>query len=315
MPKLAAEKQINGTKKNLARILDAYGIFDFSSRLLTGGIENSSFCIESVGKKHVLRIYRQDKKSATDIVFELKFQDLLREKGIPIPLIFRTASGSELASAYIAGKTWHAILMEFVEGSNLTRHYSPQLMSELATYQSRMHHLGLALGERTNKPKVKWKELRDSIANTVLNTSVYDQEEQKFIWRVREYHHLLSPDLPHGFNHLDLDLDGNILTRDNHIVAILDFDDLEYSPIITCLGYTLWDILFLEGEERMREYLAEYVSRRALSNLEYETLPHILFFRNYVIGIIDLVIFKNRGNIQKILRLEREIPTFIFKPS
>ena len=128
-----------------------------------------------------------------------------------------------------------------------------------------------------------------------------------FIERVRKFRYPLDPALPHGWNHLDIDFDGNVLVKDNKIRAILDFDDLDYSPSVVCLGFTLWDIFFDGGEALMREYLAEYQKIRQLTKEECETLPHVIQFRNYIVFVINLLFEKKAENEKRFFEVEKEV--------
>ncbi len=318
MQKLDPEKQIIISHNTIGKILDSYSISDFTFQPITEGIANTSFVIESAGKKYVLRVYAQDKRSHEDILFEVSFQDYLRLHGIPIPVIYPNKEGKELTVTEIDGKYWQSILMQFAEGKSVTEHPSTTLITELAKLQAKMHLLGLTFAGETNKPKKPWNELRDSLAVKLKNISIQNESVQAFIERVKQYSYRLNPELPHGYNHLDIDFDGNVLTHENTVSAIVDFEDLEYSPIVVCLGYSLWNILDDEGLDAMQKYLSEYEKIRPLTPLELEALPYVIFFRNYVIGIVRLLLWEKDTPIQdfeNILKLEKEIPNLIFKSS
>jgi Ser/Thr protein kinase RdoA (MazF antagonist) len=307
--------QIEGTHENIARILEEYGISNFTFTPIKQGIENMSFRIQSGEKEYVLRVYRHKKKPEADIQLELNFQEILRSNNIPVPPICSTDGGKEIVTTTSDGKEHHAILMAFVEGASVTKDPSKALCAELATYQARMHLLGIEFAQVADISKRLWNDLRDGIAEKVKDPSAYGKEAQAFIDRVKKYRHSLSPELPYGYNHLDIGFDGNVITQEDHVAAIIDFDDLKYSPIVACLGFALRNILADEGEEAARHYLTEYEKTRSLSQLERETLPRVIFFRNYVIGITRLLSHENNPsevNMRDILRLEEEIPTLIF---
>jgi Ser/Thr protein kinase RdoA (MazF antagonist) len=307
--------QIDGNHENLAVLLIQYGISDFTFTPINEGIENSSFRIESEGKSYVLRVYRHKKKPEVEIELEINFVQILRDNNIPVPTIHLTKAESAYTTAMINDKEHHAILMDLIEGTSVTTNPSRDLLTELATYQARMHVFGIELAKSTNLPKKLWDSLRDGIADKIKDPSVYDGDIQAFIERVKCYVHPLNSNLLYGYNHLDIDFDGNVLTKGNHVTAIIDFDDLQYSPTVACLGFTLWNILDDEGEEAMRHYLFEYEKVRPLNTLEYEVLPHVIFFRNYAIGITRLILHEKdmaNADMNDVLKLEREIPNLTF---
>jgi Ser/Thr protein kinase RdoA (MazF antagonist) len=313
--KLEPDNQINLNKEVLTTILTAYSISDFTFEPIKEGIANSSAFIQSNNKKYVVRVYAQGKKDE-DITFEVNFQDYLREHGIPIPVIHKSSSGKELSIVEIESKRWQVILMDFVEGQSVTIKPSNDLIAELARMQAKMHLLGIEFAKLNPRPSRVWTDLHDGLASKVENTSVGGQEVKDLIERIKNYTYPLSPDLPYGYNHLDIDFDGNVLTKDNRVSGIVDFEDLKYSPIIVCLGYSLWNILDDEGLEAMKHYLNEYEKVRPLTSIEYETLPNVVFFRNYVMAIIRLLLWEENTpieDIKGILKLEKEIPILLSK--
>lgn len=308
--KLKPEAQINLTKETLAIILSAYRITDFTFEPINEGIENSSARIESGNKKYVVRVYAQGKKDE-DVLFELSFQDYLRGQGIPIPVIHTNNEGKELTVEELDGKRWQIILMDFIEGQSVTVKPSYDLISELATTQAKMHLLGMEFAKRSNKPKRLWANLHDSLALKVEDTIVGGQEVRDLVQRIKTYSYPLNLGLPYGYNHLDIDFDGNVLTKDNHVSGVVDFEDLQYSPIVVCLGYSLWNILDDEGLEATRHYLKTYEKIRPLTPAEYEALPNVIFFRNYVMVVIRLLLWDEHTPIKDItdlIHLEKEIP-------
>ena len=216
--KLEPTDQIDLSKETLAKILCAYKIQDFTFEPIHEGIANSSARIQSGDTKFVVRVYAQGKKDE-HILFEINFQDYLRNHNIPIPLVHKNTSGNELTIAEMDGKRWQAILMELIECQSVTAQPSFELLSELAHLQARMHILGIEFGKDVDKAKNLWVDLRDGHAAKVENTTVGGREVQDLLERIKAYRYSLSPDLPHGYNHLDIDFDGNVLTKNGKVSA------------------------------------------------------------------------------------------------
>ncbi len=313
MYKLNPEKQISVNKEVITKILGRYSIYNFTFNPVNQGITNTSFVIESLNKKYLLRIYAQG-KNTEEILFEISFQDHLRENNIPIPLIYKNVSGEKLSLVEIDEKEWQCILMEFVEGKSVTENPNQELISELAQIQAKIHILGIEFGNTKDKPNKILVDLHDSSTEKLIEIPIKKQEVFDFVERAKNYKYHLNENLPYGYNHLDIDFDGNVLVKDNKINAILDFDDLKYSPAVVCLGYSLWNILDDEGLDAMKYYLSEYQKVRPLNNLELESLNHIILFRNYQIGLIRLILWKENTqikNIEDLIVLEKEIPLLV----
>ncbi|MDP3770423.1 MAG: phosphotransferase [bacterium] len=311
MPKLYPDKQISVTKEAISLMLRSYRIAVFSYEVIDWGVENTSLYIQTQDTKYVLRVHRQGKKDE-HISFQLAFQDYLRKHGIPVPRIYRNREGKELTIVEIDGLHWQVILMEYMEGENSIPHYAPDLIRNLAPIQAKMHLLGIEYAKKMQGNEKVWIELVDGLAEQIQDTYKHTPEITGFIERARSFRYELNAKLPHGWNQLDLDLEGNVLVKDDKASAILDFDDLDYSPCAVCLGYSLWAVLFADGKDMTLRYLAEYEKVRPLIQEEYEALPHIMLFRNYAIGIIELLSEPKPWFTQKILELEQEIPKISF---
>lgn len=311
--KLNPDDQISLDKDVLATILRVYEILDFTFELIHEGIANTSAHIQTQNKRYVVRIHAQ---GATEerIAFEINFQDYLLEHEIPVPVIHRNIYNQKLTTVEVGGKSWHVILMDFIEGANVTVKPSLDLVAELARAQAKMHMLGMAYASLHPGRNHEWADLHDTLAVKVENTTVGGQEVKDLIKRIKKYSYSLHTELPHGYNHLDLDFDGNVLTKDGHVTGIIDFGDLEYSPVVVCLGYSLWNMLDDEGLEAMEYYLSEYEKVRPLSQIEREALPNVVFFRNYQMAIVRLILWDEKTpieDIQGILELEKEIPILL----
>jgi len=314
MPKLKPHDQIPVTKDSLARILNAYDIADFTFQPISGGIENTSCVVRSAGKEYVLRIYAQRGKHDADIMLEIRFQDYLREHGIPIPLIYLNKEGKELTLSEIDGKAWQCVLMEFVEGESVTERPPESLIAELGRLQARMHILGMEFAQTEGVPQEPRTELYDTLTSRIADIPVKGKDVPEFIERVKAYRYRFAQDLPSGYCHTDIDFDGNVITKGEKIAGVIDFDDLEYVPLVMCLGYSLWNLMDDEGIDAMHGYLEEYEKVRPLSSREREALPHVILWRNYEVGIIRLLLWDEttpEEDITRILELEKEIPGII----
>lgn len=310
MAKVNEENQLNVTQENLSIILKEYEITDFTFEIFSLGIANTSVKVITSDKTYVLRVYCHGRKPDAEIIIESEFQDYLREKGVPIPTIYKNKDKQELSHIEVEGKTWQVILVEFRGGTHLND-YPDNLLVELAQVQAKMHILGMDFAKSIKNHDRVMREMQDTIWPTKQEVIVppgHNPEIKPFMERARAMNVQVNSELPHGYNHLDLDFEGNILIDDNHISAILDFDDLTYSACIICLGYTMWHILFVTSDwDKVYYFLNEYRKIRDLNSLELKTLPEIMLFRNYVLGIIEFALYKNYERVEKILGLEKSI--------
>lgn len=310
MGKIDEKNQFEVTKNSIAQILDAYNISDFLYEELKQGIENTTLLIQTEGKKLVLRIYRREKKSNEDIQLEIHFQKYLHARNFPLPELIQNEKGEFLTLTKIKDIDWQAVLMQYMGKTDFTS-YTDALIKDLASTQAKMHIAGIDFAKTIPNHKV-YAELRETMMDNHPIPGL-DRDKKDFIERAKKFYLSFTPTLPFGYNHLDFDTHGNVLTKNDKVLAVLDFDDLFYSPPVLCLGYTLWHVLFeTKDVDRVKNYISEYQQIRELTQEELKVLPQIILFRNYVIGAIELGVRESNEYIDYIIQLESKIEQLNF---
>lgn len=304
-------EKLQPTRETISCALKHYGVVDFTFEIITRGISNTTVKIQSGRDIFIMRAYSRKRKTDLQIFFELNFQDYLRKHGIPIPRAYRNINDKELTVCSINGKSWQVILIEFVGGSSKTIRHTPELIRSLASIQARMHLLGAQFPRRAPGKNKSWKTLRDYYAVCIDDISEYQKNVQDFIIRAKNFTYELDLSLPYSYNHLDLDLDGNVIVKNDCINGIIDFDDLSFSPSIVCLGYSLWNVLHDENIEKMKEYLACYEKTRQLNNSERVALSNVILFRNYEIGALRLLKTGDISCLTRPFRIEKEMKAIL----
>ena len=307
MPKLNPTDHPIITQEFVAAILEKYNIHSFTYKSPASGIANTTLLIDAENKRVVLRIYRQGDRSSKNIEIEIAFMEMLGREGVPVPRVLSDMAGRQIGQINADGHEWLYIVMDFVPGEHADT-YTPELIRNLARTQAKMHLLGATFLTGHGRPKRAPKRLVETFNVRISRSEIEDEAARAFLDRARDFTVTLPSSLPSGYNHLDYDAD-NVLVSHGEIAAVLDFDDLEYTPIVVCLGYTLWDILDETGDiGQVRAYLAEYQRSRDLSKEEINWLRPVLMFRNYVIGVIDVHFYGNNSErIGHCIELENSI--------
>lgn len=288
MSKLNPEQLLSPSKQNIGRILAEYGIRLDRFELAAGGIENLTVIITSGVRKYVLRVYPQQAKNDAEIELEIDFMAALRKEDLPVPQIISSGQPGELVITEIDGLGWQSILMEFASGEH-PRMYTLALVQDMAKAQAAMHNIGMPYAQ-AHKLSNKRRGLRETlVVHKLLRDASTDPRFREFLKRVQEYEVSLSDTLPVGISHFDYDAD-NLLIQNDKVTAILDFGDVACMPLVVCLGYTLWDILFEEGgsAELASAYIRSYEKLRQLSHNEKSVLNQIILFRHYVISTFQI---------------------------
>lgn len=284
--KLNPESQFRPNLKNLSAILQHYSLALEKFNLATSGIENCTAFIKTNKGRYVLRIYRQDKKTAAEIQLEISFVRHLHKHGIPVAVPVNNQAGDPVTQLYENDKIWHAILMPHMDGEH-PEVYSDTLINSLAVIQAKMHLLAKDYSHTIDN-YIKTKELREGhFIRLIKNRGSLDCHRAGFIDRAESFIVRIDEKLPSRLCHLDYDKE-NVLVDGDKITAVLDFDDLEYAPFVRCLAYSAWDVLFDKDMSAMYKYIAYYEQVRKLNSTEQVILPSIILFRHYAIGSMDI---------------------------
>jgi Ser/Thr protein kinase RdoA (MazF antagonist) len=187
--------------------------------------------------------------------------------------------------------------------------FTPALLDHMAPLQARMHTLGEQYAN-THTIKSGRTALRGtSMTDELLNNTALESDMRDFLERVKAFVVELDDSLPKGLSHFDFDID-NVLTQNDRVTAILDFGDMECLPLVVCLGYTLWDVLFEKGGSPalVARYLQNYQEVRQLSQREKEVLREIILFRHYVITTVQIHFGDfSQNDLDKALQQEQDL--------
>src|SRR3989338_55227 len=307
MPKAKPYMQIKPSEQIVAGILKEYDLIHRAFKIFPHGIENTSLFILTNKRKYVLRIYRKNRKTVKDIQQELTFMEFLRDANIPVPQVFKNKHGTYVTRYKTSTTLWSCILQEFAQGSH-PKKYSLKTIEKLAATQARMHVLGKEFAKRV-PAQPYWVHLREKSFSPFIKISKLKSATIKdFVVRAKKCAYALPKNLPIAYNHMDITHD-NILVKNEAVTAVLDFDDACLAPTVICLGYTLWDIIYITRKvQHIFSYLAAYTKHRPLTMLERRTLKDILLFRNYVIGTMEIMFYGEKGNdVKPILKFEKMI--------
>jgi Ser/Thr protein kinase RdoA (MazF antagonist) len=308
MNKLSPEHLFVPSQKNVSAILACYDLPLTRFLPTTHGIENLTLLVWSQRKKYVLRVYPQQKKSEAGILLELDFMSHLRNHGLPTPAIISSSDHHRLVVCELDHQKWQCVLMEHAQGTH-PEAFTPALLDHMATLQAHMHTLGEQYAHTYNLKSERAALRATAMTDELLKHTALESSLRTFLERVKAFVVELDDSLPKGLSHFDFDIE-NILTKHDRVTAILDFGDMEYLPLVVCLGYTLWDVLFEQGgsPEMVTRYLQTYQGVRPLTQSEQEVLREIMLFRHYVITTVEIHFGDfSQYDLDKALQRERDL--------
>lgn len=314
MNKLSPEHLLVPSRKNVHAILAHYNLPLTRFLHATHGIENVTLLVWSQRNQYVLRVYPQKKKSDADILLELDFMSHLRKNGLPLPAIISSSDHQPLVVCELDHQKWQCVLMEYAPGTH-PEAWTPALLDHMALLQARMHTLGEQYANTHHMKSGRAALRATEVPGELLKHTAQESSLRNILERVKAFVVELDDSLPKGLSHFDFDIE-NVLTKNNRVTAILDFGDLECLPLVVCLGYTLWDVLFEKGGSSalVARYLQTYQAVRQLSQREKAVLREIILFRHYVITTVQIQFGDfSQDDLDKALQQEQELRNFALR--
>ncbi len=300
--------KFKGSKTDLQKALDQFGLKAQKIKVIKKGVVNSSFLILiSNGKKYVLRVYQKGHRTDAQIQNELKIMKDFSLNNIPIVRVLKNKSGGYLTKFFDAkGEVWRAILMKYVKGKHLEASQI-NLIPVFAKYQAKMHVVASGFRKTKNNffgKTVSWlenesKQALRNIENAKLRR-IYALISSDILAEAKERIKEINA-LPSGEVHLDYDSD-NLIVSKKRIKAILDFDDASSQPFVLDTANSLWWWLFLNSVNMhatiLDAYLKSYTKYRVLSKKERDLLLFFIRMRNVTLAATLFVNMKEKRDLK-----------------
>jgi homoserine kinase type II len=278
---MAMTEKTEFLKEDILNLMGMYKLGDYNSyKTFAQGTLQTTIMLQTSTGKYVLKYY--ENRSKPHVVFEVQLTNFLEGYGWPVAPIIKNENG-EFISEY---KSIPYIIIKYIEGEhckNPNDYFDTLKMAQVIKVLAEMHTL------TNDQPKDFWgnKEVYDiSYCRREFkkqHSDLVDKYGGK--WFENELNKLEFPDfLPKGICHADLNY-TNFLFKENHVVAVLDFD----MSIHTCLIYDIANMIYWwtdyrarweDKKERAKFIIREYTKWRSIDDKE----------REYIFDALKLVI-------------------------
>jgi len=254
------------------------------------GTVQTNYFLETLQGRFVLRYY--ENRSKQSVLFESDLLEFLNGKRYPCPFPVKDKQGN-CVNIY-GNKPF--MIFKFIEGEFVRQpkvyHWQQliQLAAELQKISSDFSSPYLAY--RWNYDAALCRKLAQDKARQINTGSAHE----KFSWLSRQLEELdLSESLPKAICHCDFHF-SNVLFNGNKLVALLDFDDANYTfmqfDLVGLIEYWAWeDTAETLDLQKARTVVQEYMRHRPLPAIEQHHL-----FDVYKLSILfDCVWYFERG--------------------
>ena len=311
------------TDQTLKTILFEYNISDFTYKQSSDGIENTTIFVFSKNRNYVLRVYRLDSKTDTEIQTEIDFTYFLAENDFPVPEIYPNIHSKLLSKVNIDGQDWQVILMEKIHGIEIPQNEwvrDDELLENMAQTHAQLHILGIEFAQINLKNDYEL-EVSDSGVGKILIQKLdelkklgdLDVSLVEITSDIKSIDYQFDPFLTLGSMHDDICW-NNLILDDEDVITVIDFGDLRVGPVASCLASGLSTVIlsaFEIGENiktRSQQYIDYYREIRDITEIELiEVLKPIELTLDLFIVFEILSSGKMNNKIQNYLKLKVEV--------
>jgi homoserine kinase len=298
------------TRDDFASILSSYDVGAYvRSQPIPEGTVQTNYFVDTARGRFVLRYY--ESRSRESVLFESDLLAYLAARDYPCPGQVKNAQGSYVGLY----RDWPYVIFEFVEGQHVdfpTADQHRQLVQKAAELQK------LTLDFDSAYTLYRWNYTPDlcrTLARREAERIDTKAAREKFAWLTGEMAALdLPASLPKGICHCDFHF-SNVLFREGEFVALLDFDDANYTylpfDLVGLIEYWAWP----HTEDRLdmaaaRDVVQAYQEHRPLQEEERRYLfdvykLSILFDCVWYFGRWSGVDFYERRKIESLNSLGR----------
>jgi homoserine kinase type II len=282
------------TRDECAELLSPYDLGELvRSEPIPQGTIQTNFVLETTQGKFVLRVY--ENRSRESVLFERDLLLYLTERHYPCPTLVPNTLG-EYVGVY-GDKPY--VISEFVEGQHIEHpaaHHRQQLVQRVAELQTvtKNFHSPYTPYRWNYDPDLCRRLARAAAAK--LNT---DSGRKKLAWLEGELAALdLPSSLPRGICHCDFHF-SNVLFRGGEFVALLDFDDANWTflpfDLVGLIESWAWPHpAKMPDVAEARRTVQAYMAHRPLDPIEQQHLYDV-----YKLSILfDCVWYFARGDAE-----------------
>lgn len=287
--KIEPQLNLQPTVENLTACLDEYGLNLLSFEPAVRGVENTTVFIKTDTAKYVIRIYKRDTYTDSQIQTEIQFMQYLYDKGFLVPRLIPNSRKRSLSHTIIDGTRWQHILMNKVRGEHL-KDYTHETVAQLGSAMAHLHLLS------THYPPSRQNQAPQTTF-TVYSSAVEQQklgsEIRKIMAEAEQFKIQLS-EAPYGYIHGDI-TKANTLFDQDKLSAVIDFEAAHLGYFAEDLGVLLWGLLYnIEYKQAdralIKTLLESYSSVRPLSALEQNALSQFIILRSYQLLDLDILV-------------------------
>lgn len=280
IPKIAAATSVLSEADLEKFVIGRYKLHNgFVCKLFRTGI-NHTYIISDGTTKFILRVYCRNWKTGVEISEEVRLLDLLHDNQVEVSYALPDPDGKYIQTLSAPEGLRYAVLFTFGSGGKI-RFLNPDTCFTIGSAMAKMHDVTSGKSLR----RVTFDEhtlLHDAYKNI---TTIFSEDLSEIMYlkhTIATIAEVLtdtkSDACASGIVHLDIWYD-NMSVRSDTEITLFDFDNCGNGKLIFDLAYFCKQLFHIETdkqqyEQKVTAFLAGYRSKRDISNVELELIPH-----------------------------------------
>lgn len=304
-------------QETLNQILSQYNITNFTFKVATTGMANTTIFVDCSNLNYVLRVYPINSKTEAEIFQEINFVTFLNSKNFPTVAFIKNIENEFLTQIEISGTSWYCLLMPRIIGEELDKSdwgKDINQLAKIAKLHGQLNLYGLEYSQTFDK-KYSLNVADMGIGKMLLDfldkyykSDIKNPAFDKIVSGIISQNYQYSPNLKAGIIHDDIYW-SNVLIGDK--ISIIDFDDMRFGPIISCLSSGIfsclyYSIIFNDNPNLYKIYLENYLKILPLSNSELSEIYKPIEIA-IDLHILDEILWHKKvtENLEKLLELKQ----------
>lgn len=281
---------ILATEALKTEVLANYDLDDvLEVKLLNQGLNDTYVVDNSSGIKYILRVYRHNWRSHSDILYEIDVLNHLHHKGVAVAIPLPQKNGEFIKAISAPEGERYIVLFAYAEGREAP--YEKDIKTKLFNYGvgvGKIHQATMDFVPQHSRFALDMDYLLSDPLQSIVAVFSHRQSDCDYLQQLADKIRTCLSQLPleeleRGFCHGDLHT-GNANHAENGTVTFYDFDSSGW-------GYRSYDLSVVRWSGRLQKkeykywkpFLKGYLSQRSLSKLDLQAVPLFVGVRHFLL--------------------------------
>lgn len=269
----------------LSEVLPLYNLGSPAKCLfLTRGV-NDTYLVQTPAEKYILRVYRAEWRTLSDILYEIEIVIHLGQKGVPVSLPIALKDGDFVCTLQAPEGPRHLVLFTYAPGAPLNRHDATDSYYHGSALAG-IHNATDGFSNSHIRGNLDLDYLIDQSLQAIQPLHTCSSADWEYLRELTErlrlqIQHLATQDLDWGVCHGDCHMLNDHISED-HTITFFDFDCCASGWRAYDLAIVRWSKGFYQmdpDDTLWNAFLKGYLEQRTLTRTDLTSIPMFVALR------------------------------------